>query len=234
METFTEPLIDSETIGLPCPEPRAESSTGTERGATGFAPMSTELHSVLEALGEAIEARPVKPTDNAHSSVLHARQLMADNPARWQPPPSLSNDQRRELAGVLDRGRRANAPADPKITAALLVQLSHVVLIRDCADHEAMLDIYIEDLTEIPPDLLHGACVTWRRTSKFWPTIAELRELIAPHLSRRRRYLERALVLASVAENPAPDGLLSEAWLRDRRAAARNAMRPLLLPAPHG
>ena len=146
---------------------------------------------------------------------------MADNATRWLPPPALSNDQRRELAGVLERGRLANAAADPKITATLLVQLSHVVLIRDCADHDAMMRVYVEDLTEIPPDLMQGACVTWRRASKFWPTIAELRALIVPDLSRRRRYLERALVLASVAENPAPDGAVSDAWLRDRRTAAR-------------
>ena len=234
MDTFSEALTDSETIGLPCPEPRAESSTGTEHGATGFARMSTKLPVILERLCEAIEARPVKPTDNAQWLRAPVRQLLADNATRWLPPPALSNDQRRELAGVLERGRLANAPADPKITAALLVQLSHVVLIRDCADHDAMMRVYVEDLSEIPPDLLHAACVTWRRSSKFWPTLAELRALIVPDLSRRRRYLQRALVLASVAENPAPDGLLSEAWLRDRRTAARNGMRPLMLAAPHG
>ena len=60
------------------------------------------------------------------------------------------------------------------------------------------------------------------RQTAFFPTIAELRALAAPEFARRRKYLERLLILRSVAELPAPDGEASHAWLSDaeRPAAA--------------
>ena len=134
MDTFSEPLIDSATTGLPSPEPRAESSTGPGLGATGYEKTPTTL-----------------------------------------------------------------------------------------AGADLMMDTYVEDLSDLPADLLDGACTHWRRTERFFPTIAELRALAVPALAKRKKYLERLLTLRGVAELPAPDGVVTFAWLSDRRAAGRRA-----------
>lgn len=44
---------------------------------------------------------------------------------------------------------------------------------------QATLAVYAADLADIDPDVLAGALVDLRRTSRFFPTIAEIREACA-------------------------------------------------------
>lgn len=41
---------------------------------------------------------------------------------------------------------------------------------------EQTLEVYLEHLTDYPPETLARACESWIRTGKFWPKVAELRE----------------------------------------------------------
>ena len=91
MDTFSEPLIDSETTGLPSPEPRAESSTGPLPGATGYEKTPTTLAGALkELLTTAAENPPPRsPTDNEPWRAASLVQLIADEAPR---PPVTDRD----------------------------------------------------------------------------------------------------------------------------------------------
>ena len=243
MDTFSEPLIDSATTGLPCPEPRAESSTGIERGATGFAQTPKTLAGALKELQTTAAAKPPrKPTDNEPWRTASLVQLIADEAPRplladgetlrprWQPPPSLTAEQTAELPALIARGQRSVQAAGADLTGASLLRLIAVHPMGEREGAEIMMDTYVDDLSDLPADLLEAACKHWRQTERFFPTIAELRALAAPEFARRRKYLERLLILRAVAELPAPDGVVTISWLSVRRAAGRRAMASLTAP----
>ena len=130
MDTFSEPLIDSETTGLPSPEPRAESSIGTERGATGYEKTPTTLAAALKELQTtAAEKPPRKPTDSEPWLQASLVQLIADEAPRppltdvaeestrprWRPPPSLTDEQLAELPALIARGQRSIQPAGLRV-----------------------------------------------------------------------------------------------------------------------
>ena len=238
MDTFSEPLIDSETTGLPSPEPRAESSTGPLPGATGYEKTPTTLAGALKELqSTAAEKPPRKPTDNEPWRQASLVQLIADEAPRppvtdaaeestrprWRPPPSLTDEQTTELRALIARGQRSIQPAGAELVGAMLLKLIAVHPTGEREGVDIMMDTYVEDLSDLPADLLDGACTHWRRTERFFPTIAELRALAVPALAKRRKYLERLLTLRGVAELPAPDDVVTFAWLSDRRAAGRRA-----------
>ena len=237
MDAFSEPQTDSETTGLPSPEPRAERPTGPRPGATGYAKTPTTLAAALKSLQAAAAARPPrKPTDNEPWRTASLVQLIADEAPRplladgetlrprWQPPPSLTAEQTAELPALIARGQRSVQPAGADLTGAALLRLIAVHPMGEREGAGIMMDTYVDDLFDLPADLLDAACKHWRQTERFFPTIAELRALAAPEFARRRKYLERLLILRSVAELPAPDGEVSHAWLSDRRTAGRRAM----------
>ena len=245
MDTFSEPLIDSATTGLPSPEPRAESSTGPLPGATGYEKTSTTLAGALKELQTtAAEKPPRKPTENEPWRAASLMQLIADEAPRppvtdaaeestrprWRPPPSLTAEQIAELPALIARGQRSVQPAGAELVGAMLLRLIAVHPTGERAGADLMMDTYVEDLSDLPADLLGGAGTHWIRTERFFPTIAELRTLAMPELAKRKKYLERLLILRGVAELPAPDGGVTFAWLSDRRAAGRRAMNALADP----
>ena len=52
MDTFSEPLTDSETIGTPPPESEGASSIGLRPGGTGYAKTPTTLAEIARRLPE--------------------------------------------------------------------------------------------------------------------------------------------------------------------------------------
>ena len=246
MDTFSEPLTDSETTGLPSLEPRDESSIGPRPGATGYAKTPMTLAGALKALQTtAAENPPRKPTDNEPWRTASLVQLISDEAPRppvtdatdgettrprWRPPPSLTAEQIAELPALIARGQRSVQPAGAELVGAMLLRLIAVHPTGERAGADLMMDTYVEDLSDLPADLLDGACTHWRRTERFFPTIAELRALAVPALAKRKKYLERLLTLRGVSELPAPDGLVTFAWLSDRRAAGRRAATALADP----
>ena len=91
-----------------------------------------------------------------------------------------------------------------------------------------MLQTYAEDLSCYPFAKLEKACRTWRRKSPFFPAICELIELLGPVPLAGEPWLWRLLVLRSVANNPAPDGLVTREWLHDRERDARHDVDALV------
>ena len=244
MDTFTEPLPDTE-IGA-SPTTSGEHHEGTTPACeSGSAAMPIKLNKVLEALGEAIAAKaaePVETTPKPEWRTASIVQLIADGAPRalladvettrlrWQPPPSLTPEQVVEVAEVIARGQRAVQPAGADAVGAMLLRLIAVHPVGNRPGAELMMETYVGDLSDLPADLLDQASAHWRRTERFFPTIAELRALVMPELAKRKKYLERLLILRSVADLPAPDGVVTLEWLSDRRAAGRRAMASLTDP----
>ena len=143
-------------------------------------------------------------------------------------PPSVSEAQGAEIVEELALARQAVTPAGPEATGLILAKLALVVIVPEGNDHKTMMSVYIEDLEDVPADVLDDACRQWRRTQKFWPTIAELLELCEPEVRERRRRLRRLAELDSVRRNPAPGCIVTADWHWER---TRDAQRALEAPA---
>ena len=116
----------------------------------------------------------------------------------------------------------ALAPAPEKLLEAELLALFTVCAFRnaDDGDAKAVSAIYRADLADVPGFALVGACGYFRRTSKWVPTIAELRakaaSLSSPFATERARI---AAVLDAHVLPPSDDGLA------DRKAFAERMRR---------
>ena len=146
----------------------------------------------------------------------------------WLPPPALNEAQRAALPTAIAKTRDVEGPAGATKTITLLVQLSTVVRVPDQDNMKLMLQTYAEDLSCYPFAKLEKACRTWRRKSPFFPAICELIELLGPVPLAGEQWLWRLLVLRSVANNPAPDGLVTREWLHDRERDARHDVDALV------
>ena len=136
-------------------------------------------------------------------------------PSGWTPPAAIRPEDAAALPGLIAALERALAPAEP---AAIRLHLSRLAMncrIEDLPERawEMHLTDFMADLAEVPEDIVAHACAVWRRTQKFWPTIAEFLELTGWRLRQRRTELARLRVLAQVAANPAPDGRVTREWL---------------------
>ena len=255
MDAFSEPQTASETTGLPSLEPKAESSTGPRPGATGSAatPTDCDVGNVIipPELLAALRAREAERKAEVRSAIAEKRWFRASvtqllngegktpailkEPASeatgytggWLPP-SVSDAQGAEIAEELALAKHAVAPSGPEATGLILAKLAVVLIVPDVSDAKLMMQTYIEDLEHVPVDVLDDACRQWRRTQKFWPTIAELLELCESEVRERRRRLRRLAELDSVRRNPAPGCIVAADWHRER---TRDAHRALEAPA---
>lgn len=76
---------------------------------------------------------------------------------------------------------------------------------RDMSETEARLvfEDYAADLSTVPADLIEGAINDWRRTQKWFPSIAELLAVVESDWANRRRYLAR--LEAATVSSPEPE-----------------------------
>ena len=248
MDTFSEPLTDSATTGLPSLEPRDESSTGPRLGATGSARTRRTFATLEEAIRvrgaeERAERRRLIESKPWHAvSIERLLTGMGKPPAiliddrnmrSYDPPwlpPSLSAQQCRELAELLPAARRALEPAGAKAVAVILLKLADVVIVPDARNPDGVMAAYVEDLEHVPADVLEQVCREWRQTERFWPTIAELLERCRSLVSRRRSLLHRLASIDSVRCNPAPGCIVTAAW-HDAREAHGRSVRDALNPS---
>ena len=258
MDTFNEPVTDSETIGMPSPASEGESSTGPRPGEIGFGRMPNE-HKDLEplepgtarwdSLMEAIGAREAERKAEVRSAIAEKRWFRASltqllNGEGRPPeilmeratgytggwlPPSVSEAQGAATVEELALARQAVEPAGPEATGLILAKLALVLILPDGNNHKLMMATYLEDLEDVPADVLDNACRKWRRRQKFWPTIAELLELCEPEARERRSRLWRLAELDSVRRNPAPGCIVTADWhwarMQDGKAAYDAALR---------
>ena len=251
MDSLSEPLTDSVTIGERNPDNEASSETGRPRGETGceetpkeYADRPEVWRGIMEAKRRRDEKRSAErrkaidaaawcklPVTSFTLGDYRAPSILMDLDDGEFPadrfnnrlPPSLSKEQHAEIADLLERAKQAAKPAGPEATALILAKLSTVVMVPD-TDADVMMATYVEDLQNIPADLIESACRTWRRSKKFWPTICELLELCEQEAIARRGRVRRFAAIESVGRNPAPGCIITSGWLADRREDGDVAM----------
>lgn len=118
----------------------------------------------------------------------------------------------------------------PAAVRDLLLRLAMSCMLQDMPESAwaVHLEDFVEDLSDIPIDLIADACRTWRRQCKFFPSIAEFLALAEPEARKRRHTLDRLRILQHVAKNPAPDGKVSLEWY----LSLGQDKAPLALPQP--
>lgn len=136
-------------------------------------------------------------------------------PSSWTPPAAIRPEEAAALPGLIAALEQALIPAEPRAIRLHLSRLAMNCRIEDLPERawEMHLADFMADLAEVPEDIVAEACAVWRRTRKFWPTIAEFIEMTSWRLRNRRTELARLRVLARVAVNPAPQGMVTRAWL---------------------
>src|SRR5262249_20806549 len=106
-----------------------------------------------------------------------------------------------EIEAAVSNMRRALQPIAPKATAVLIARLLAHFKVQDLTEREAEwgMEDLLDDLSEFPEAAVAAACVEWRRTQKWRPTIAELRELCIKHRRQLVRQVDRATMIAGAA-----------------------------------
>lgn len=67
-------------------------------------------------------------------------------------------------------------------------------------------------LDDCPLDIIQVACKRWYENNTFFPATNEFLDLVRPLLGDRQRELKRLIILDRVANNPAPDGIVTWEW----------------------
>jgi len=118
----------------------------------------------------------------------------------------------------------ALAPSSEEGILTALGGLSVMAAGRDDADDLAVrLAVYAEDLEGLPARLAQASVIKLRRTLKWFPTLAEIRECIAEMYAVERPFAIRAYAIRWVAENPKQQGWSDEEWWNYRALKAAHA-----------
>lgn len=118
----------------------------------------------------------------------------------WSPPVAVTPTQAGLARRALENFRReVLAPAPPeRLLARVLGLLSHFPMKGLSAEVEQMVALdWAEDLGEFPIWAVDQAARTWRRTRKWRPSIAEMRDLCRDACREERRLAERLRLLAA-------------------------------------
>lgn len=98
------------------------------------------------------------------------------------------------IAEALQLAALACAPAGPQQVIAELTRLRLLVKVRaeDEGNIAAMISILSEELEPYPPDVVRDVLRGWGRREKWWPSLAELRDLL-DRAAKPRNSLAKAL-----------------------------------------
>ena len=203
-----------------------------ERG--GWAALTEQDHAQIKAERaderlRAIESAPWRKASLKQLSSNAYDLPMAVVDSSWSDlselmPPDLSECQIAEVAENVQYYEDDLRAAGPEATAVILRKLAAVVVLPERDDMALTMATYLEDLQEYPEDILFDVTKAWRRTERFWPTIAELRKLCDKHkegVGWRRSELRGLYLLRAIGQHPAPDLLVTAKWMRARQEDAR-------------
>ncbi len=144
---------------------------------------------------------------------LHIASLLKNNSRRmfpndgesyclgWELPRSLSPEVAEQLPALIAEHERHLQPAPSEEILTRLAQLSlhfwHPD--RPKGQARALVRDYVEDLAEYPIDILEEGIRQYRRRGKWFPKVAELREIMETMLEARRFDLLRLRKLNEIA-----------------------------------
>jgi hypothetical protein len=106
----------------------------------------------------------------------------------WSRPSTIPAPIRAALPALIESHEATLDPAPAGLIAAHLAKLSAIFpdTRRSEADWKAFMEAAVEDLAEYPADIVVEAIKVHRRRSKFYPAIAELREIASDLLATRQ------------------------------------------------
>jgi hypothetical protein len=160
---------------------------------------------LLAALPEALQAALAQGRVARRS--LFSETGFQDVEEDWSPPAAVTPAQAGLARRALENLRRdVLAPAPPeRLLARVLALLSHFPMKGLSAEVEQMVALdWAEDLGEFPIWAVDQAARVWRRTRKWRPSIAEMRDLCRDACREERRLAERLRLLAAAhADSPA-------------------------------
>ncbi len=189
----------SGTTGSPALAKAASSSTGTPPSATGSAepPMT-------EAGARAVLAThtPAEIDENLRAWLPPSLRSSIASITRWRESPGTGEYNEAYTAGYELRGEFGegdardalrlaellNAPSSPSDCAMALGKLRTITVTRELTGEDLILQIgaMTEELYAYPLDVVRDACRAWARSTKFFPTWAELRQLCEERVLFRR------------------------------------------------
>lgn len=126
--------------------------------------------------------------------------------------PLLSSDEAASAPALIASYERALAPSEPANIARMMARIALLYPAQRLSDVESAerLALYTELLADIPGDILGEAFRKVAQTSRFFPSVAEIREAAATAIDARRarlRALQNMLAKQRVAVRPAATGL---------------------------
>jgi hypothetical protein len=121
----------------------------------------------------------------------------------WLLPERVPDEVRPILSRLIADSEAAMQTANSREIAVVLGQLAvHFWHPDRPAEHHRMLfEDYIGDLSEYPIGIIAEAARNWRRTERWWPKLAELRERCETILRQRRKELARLRFLQWCSEH---------------------------------
>lgn len=206
---------NSPTIGTRNRGRAVASSTGARRGATGAVAKRSD--------GLVLDSRdPAASLRRRVTSCLASTWIDGDTGYGWDgrvagyelvaPLPAG------ELAEAIGTIEAALIPAPAKQIVAELTRLRQLTISRDrsTVDLELLLAAYADELRQYPGDAVTVVLREWPRSHRFWPSLAELVELLEP-IVRPRRELLNALRCGYREPEVSPD------WVRPTAAEIADA-----------
>lgn len=115
--------------------------------------------------------------------------------------PVVEPDVRASIPAAIEDIEKSLVPATATEIGSALAMLDFALPMgrnMPAVSAEARAKIYVKALSDIPVDVLNDACMEAVKTLKFFPKVAELRELAAPELARRNWNLATLRILANV------------------------------------
>ena len=226
-------------IGRPSGETGSEKTCAAlmkERG--GWDALTEQDHARIKAEQDDERLRAIESAPWRQASLEELKKQNYDLPMAvvekgWQwlerrelLPPDLSEWQINEVDENIEDYEDDLRAAGPEATAVILRKLAAVVIIPERDDMELAMEAYLEDLQGYPEHILADVTKAWRRTEKFWPTIAELRKRCAEHqhnVGRMQAELKQLYRLRAIGNNPAPDLLVTRKWMVEIDEHVRSA-----------
>lgn len=185
MEKSTERPRSSETTGLRPLAQALESTTGRQRGEPGsVVPLNTEAE-LPAPIREAAARGDTRAVDDSLIASwppsLRQRTSLAVNGDFERTGVEVANIgsvPTEELQAALALTVRCLKPTPATFVVQEFTKCALVTKARaeDTADIQARAVIFAEDLTEFPADVIAEAFKFWRRTEKFAPAVADIRE----------------------------------------------------------
>lgn len=125
----------------------------------------------------------------SNATIVKALEEVRRFRPRWTEFPIVPPEVRQLIPAAIEEVERSLTPATESQIVEALAMLEFALPVgRNMPEvsADARAAIYLKALSDVPADILNAACMDAVKTLKFFPKVAELRELAAPEIGRRQ------------------------------------------------